>query len=270
LQFAQMGWKQAEGILKWEHNSFIWAYGEARNTSRSTQWRSDGRTTPGESNVEIIFDWPVHYETIGSKTITTREHGQLPNCNIRYNNPTPEMQALLCRLNTKFFEHRELPPIPELEQVYLAPPPEDYSHSQIPLHMRGELVMPDCEQLQAAYYQQYQDVFERYPDPKRDPDAWMYHIIGSQPVCVRCPGCQAVYSVYKDGGDDPNCYCETCQFSLIEGYHDAGSHVMAFARQYANYTLDTTYYGYPLYIPDDCSPEIKQKMIDRYADRIID
>lgn len=264
-QQAGNPWIDAEGIVEWARNQFNWVSGRIRTHNRaSITWEGDnGRDVPGPSTVTIEFDWPKWFHSYypSGPLVPTDRHGELPACSILYTSPTPEMKQLLSQLSTKFFNHRALPDVPPLEELYLSNNIDGYGEpiDYIALHMRGDLVMPNCRQLEETYRQQY---------PHADGTNWPYNGLGVYPVCVKCPTCDSVYSVFKDGGEESACFCEQCQFTLIEGYADNGPHLMAFARQQATAWVNIgSRNNYPLYIPDDCPLELQNKIMEYFAEK---
>lgn len=257
-------WRDAEAILEGWDQDFHWVVGQIRNARNGITWRTDeSRDIPGSSKLEISFDWPRWYYRLGLRETWHPEerYGELPSCSIIYENPTPEMTQLLCGLSTKFWTHRELPEVPALEQREIAPLYDRWGDAidRIPLHIRGELVMPNCEQMRLSYEQQY---------GPSDTNRWMFNGIGANPVCVRCPTCNNVYSAYKDGGDDPSCFCQVCQYTLIEGYHGSNAHLLTFARQHATVQANMGFHDtYPVWIPNDCPENIRQQMLAFYAEK---
>jgi len=260
-------WREAEAIIEWGVGSFHWIKGEVRSSRHSYNWNdNNGRDVPGTSLVTIDFDWPrwFHRNYPSGPLVPSERYGQLPSCSILYENPTPEMKKLLCGIGSKFFNHRVLPDKPPLETENLAQPIDEYGDPMdiIPLHIRGELVLPTCEEMKANYVQQY---------PRSDGTKWPFNGVDVHPVSVKCPTCERVYSVFKDddGGDTGNCFCEHCQITLIEPYANNLSHFRAFVAPHASYQLQGSGYGYnyPLYIPDDCPSELKTKIVEYFREK---
>jgi len=228
------GWVDAESVEAWG-NHFSWRKGRVQNWgSSAVRWEGNNdRDIDGTSLLEIYFDWPLR---------------ELPTCRIIYFNPTPEMQEALCSLNPRFFQHRALALKPPIQEVSIS------ETATIPLHLRGTLIMPTCSQLRQIYYQ-------RYPDS--DASAWLYSIRDVWPVCIQCPGCNTIYSVYHESGEEAGAYCKICQFNLIDPYVDDDRHIRAFASQHATHWLHQSGITRPVYIPPDCPDDIRMAMLAR-------